>query len=321
MAVDAAGLAAHQLRHVRVLLLRHDRGAGAEAVREVDEAEARAHPQDQLLATGATGASSTSAAAAANSIAKSRSRHRVERVVRDAVEAEFARDHVRGRSGRWCRRARPRPAAARLTRRRQSASRAAVALEHLVIGEQVMAEGHRLRDLQVGEARHDRLGVALRQREQRLLERDPAARAIASIASRSHRRTSVATWSLRERAVCSRLPASPTSSVRRRSMLRCTSSRSSDHCELPGADLVADLRQPRSMAVRSARRSRRRRQHARVRQRALDVVRRQALVEADRGGVALHERIHRFGEAAGPGLASSSAAGCRMRPWGHKMRE
>ena len=40
---------------------------------------------------------------------------------------------------------------------------------------------------------------------------------------RSHRRTSVATWSLRGCARCRRLPASPTSCVRRASMFRCTS--------------------------------------------------------------------------------------------------
>jgi hypothetical protein len=52
---------------------------------------------------------------------------------------------------------------------------------------------------------------------------------------------SVATWSLRERPVCRRLPASPTSSVRRRSMLRCTSSSSIDQGK-PPARISADLR-------------------------------------------------------------------------------
>ena len=42
--------AARNLGDVRVLLLRHDRGAGAEAVRKRDEAEARVHPQDELFA-------------------------------------------------------------------------------------------------------------------------------------------------------------------------------------------------------------------------------------------------------------------------------
>jgi hypothetical protein len=56
---------------------------------------------------------------------------------------------------------------------------------------------------------------------------------MSSIASRSHRRMSVATWSLRERPVCRRLPASPTSAVRRFSMLRCTSSSASFHSKAP----------------------------------------------------------------------------------------
>ena len=48
MAVDAATLPPHQFRHVR-FFLRHDRAAGAETVGNVDEAETRAHPQDQLF--------------------------------------------------------------------------------------------------------------------------------------------------------------------------------------------------------------------------------------------------------------------------------
>ena len=62
-----------------------------------------------------------------------------------------------------------------------------------------------------------------------------------SISPRSHSRRSVATWSLRERPVCRRLPASPTSAVRRFSMLRCTSSSPTDHGEAAGVDLGADL--------------------------------------------------------------------------------
>ncbi len=50
VAVDAAGLAAHQLRHVRVFLLRHDGAAGAETVGQVDKVELGAGPQHQLFA-------------------------------------------------------------------------------------------------------------------------------------------------------------------------------------------------------------------------------------------------------------------------------
>ena len=58
-----------------------------------------------------------------------------------------------------------------------------------------------------------------------------------SISPRSHRRTSVATWSLRLRPVCRRLPAMPTSSVVARPTLRCTSSRSSFHDKAASPDL------------------------------------------------------------------------------------
>ena len=49
MAGDAGSFAAHQFGYVRIFFLRHDRRAGAEAVGDVDEADARAHPQNQLF--------------------------------------------------------------------------------------------------------------------------------------------------------------------------------------------------------------------------------------------------------------------------------
>jgi hypothetical protein len=93
VAEDAAALAARQLRHVGVLLLRHDRGAGAEAVGQVDEADARAHPQDQLLGEARDvghhqrggGAELDGEVAVADG---------VERVGADAVEAELAGDEL-----------------------------------------------------------------------------------------------------------------------------------------------------------------------------------------------------------------------------------
>jgi hypothetical protein len=72
-----------------------------------------------------------------------------------------------------------------------------------------------------------------------------------SIASRSHRRMSVATWSLRLRPVCRRLPASPTSAVRRFSMFRCTSSSSRFQANSPRSISPAICAMPRSISTRS----------------------------------------------------------------------
>jgi hypothetical protein len=51
--------------------------------------------------------------------------------------------------------------------RARASRRGAVAGEHLDIGHHVVAPGHRLRDLQMGEARHDPVGPGLGLREQR----------------------------------------------------------------------------------------------------------------------------------------------------------
>ena len=159
-AVDAAGLAAHELGHVRVLLLRHDRGAGGEAVGDVDEAEARAHPDHQLLGQ-------------ARDVGHGERRrgeefdrevavgHRVERVLAHAVEAELARHRlaVDRKAGAGQRRGAQRQAVDPLAAVGEALG---VAAEHLEVRHQVVAEGHRLRDLHMGEARHQDVGVLRR---------------------------------------------------------------------------------------------------------------------------------------------------------------
>jgi hypothetical protein len=85
---------------------------------------------------------------------------------------------------------------------------------------------------------------------------------------------SVATWSLRLRPVCRRLPASPTSAVRRFSMLRWTSSSSIAPGEFAALDLAADLRHA-ALDVGEVLRAddALAGQHLGVRERAADVVR------------------------------------------------
>ena len=124
--------------------------------------------------------------------------NRVERVRAQRLEAELAGDPLavdrERRSGE--RRAAERQAVDAPADIRQPLE---VPRQHRVVRHQVMAERHRLRDLQVREARHDRVAVLVRQVEQRVAQRQDQLRVNRSIAPRSHSRTSVATWSLRER--------------------------------------------------------------------------------------------------------------------------
>ena len=61
---------------------------------------------------------------------------------------------------------------------------AAVAREHFDIGQQMMAEGHRLRRLHMGEARHDGVDMLFGLREQRALQRQQAL--VGALASAAH---------------------------------------------------------------------------------------------------------------------------------------
>ena len=146
-------------------------------------------------------------------------RDRVHGIAHRPGEAQAARGHVAvdGKGG-----ARQRGGAQR--RFIQPLARiletAAVAREHFHIGQQVMAEGDRLRRLHMGEAGHDGgdMLFGLRQQARGCSSSRPLS--ARSQAARTQSRKSVTTWSLRERAVCSRPAAGPTISASRASMLR-----------------------------------------------------------------------------------------------------
>ena len=73
-----------------------------------------------------------------------------------------------------------------------------------------------------------------------------------SLTPRNQSRTSVATWSLRLLPVCKRLPASPILSVKRFSIFKCTSSKSSSHSNLSALISAKISFKPFSIALISA---------------------------------------------------------------------
>ena len=168
----------------------------------------------------------------------------------------------------------------------------AVALEHPEVGEQMVAEVDRLGALQVRVAGHRPVAVSggrSWQRAHQALE----LRSTASCARRLVKsETSVATWSLRERAVCSFAPASPTSSVRRRSIAMWMSSSSSLNDEDAGVELLLDQRHAvldlfeitGADDVLGG-------EHLGVGDRTLDVLRVEALVEIERRVDRLEKRV------------------------------
>ena len=112
-------------------------------------------------------------------------RNRVERIGRGPREAERARRRLpvdgEGRAGER-RRARAEIRSSRVGRIGEAAP---VARKHLDIGEQMMAEGDRLRGLEMGEARHHRARILQRLLGERELKRARAPPSIAPISSRT----------------------------------------------------------------------------------------------------------------------------------------
>jgi hypothetical protein len=134
-----------QFRHVRVLLLRHDRRAGAEAVGDLDEADARAHPHDQFFRQAAD-VHHQQRAGGGEFDGEVAVGYGIQRVLADAFEAElfgdvFAVDRV-GRAGQ-------RGGAERQAGNALAAIDEAlgIAAEHFEVGQHVVAEGDRLGDL------------------------------------------------------------------------------------------------------------------------------------------------------------------------------
>ena len=164
----AAGLAAHQFGGVGIALLRHDRRAGRERVGELDETELRRRPQHDLFGEARE--------------MRRRDRRGGERLEREVavgdaveriggrpVEVKRLRGHVAVDRKRGAgERSRAERTFVEALARVLEPSR--VAPQHLDIGHEMMAEGDRLRRLQMGEARHDNCRAVERAGRQRPLQ-------------------------------------------------------------------------------------------------------------------------------------------------------
>ncbi len=123
VAVHPPGLAAREFRHVGILLLRHDRRSGAEAVGQRDEGEARIRPHVSSSANRDR-CVITNAAAAVEFDGEIAIGHGVERVAAECFEPEFRA--TRSRSiGKPVPASAALPNGSRFTRRRQSRNRSA----------------------------------------------------------------------------------------------------------------------------------------------------------------------------------------------------
>ena len=268
---DARRLRAQQLGRVGVLLLRHDRGPRGPGVRDLAEAELLAGPQHDLRPqareVGRAGRGGRQEVEHEVAVGD-----RVDRVRRHRRRSRARAPGSRGRCRSSRRPARPRRAAGRSSSRartRSAARRAGTS-----------------RSTRAGGARGRPAARAAGAYSPASASRDDGRRAwtsalcrrwsdsrVPSACARVNIAMSVATWSLRERAVCSLPPTGPTISVSRRSIAMWTSSSASSKRNSPSSSSRPTRSSPFSSASRSASLMiAGGGQHRRVRARLLDVV-------------------------------------------------
>ena len=217
----------------------------------------------------------------------------IERVLADAVEVQrashpFAIDRITGaRQGGGTQRQAIDAASA-------VGHPVGVAGEHLDVGHQVMTEGDRLRDLQMGEAGHDRPGVAFGQIDQRALQITEQPHGDVDLGAQPQPDVGGHLVVARARGV------QPLAGVARQIGQPFLDVQVNIfQVELPAKGAVLDLGADAGHAVADGveidpRQNAAGFEHFGMRERALYVVQRESMVEAHRGGVAFDEFGYRL---------------------------
>ncbi len=227
--------------------------------------------------------------------------HGVQAVLADAVHAQRPRDQlavqrVAGAGQRGGAQRQPVDALAHV------GHALGVAAEHLHIGQHVVAEAHRLRHLQVGEAGQDDLDVLLGDVEQRLLQVDQQAADQVDLAAQPQAHVG-GDLVVAAAAGVQALARVADQLGQARLDVQVHVFQIELPVELAGLDFLADLRHALLDGGQvGAPMMPWRGQHAGMGQRALDVGLPQALVEKHAGGVALDQLAHGLREQGGPGF-------------------
>ena len=202
---DARRLGAQQLGGVGVLLLRHDRRARRPRVGAARRSRTPRSTTARARRRAATGASRRSPRRRGSRATKSRLETASIEFGDDAGEAQLARRPSSRSVSKFTPASAPAPSGSSAAGVDTAAKRARSRSEHPDVGEQVVAEVDGLRALKVRVARHRPVEVRSARASSDLDQRAER-RARAGGGARTNSAMSVATWSLRERAVCS-LPA------------------------------------------------------------------------------------------------------------------
>ena len=272
---DARRLGAQQLGRVGVLLLRHDRGARRPGVGDLGRSRTPREDHSTISAPSRERCVAQVAAAARKSSTKSRLETASIEFGATRGEAELARRRSPRSVAKFTPASAPAPSGSSRVDAEHELEAPRVAAEHPEVGEQVVREVDGLRALQVRVAGHRPVLVALGELRRARSAGAAACRSVCSACARVNIATSVATWSLRERAVCSLPPTGPTISVSRRSTAMWMSSSSSleRRTSPPSSSSSTRVEAGEQRVAVGVGDDPRRREHRRVRARLLDVVR------------------------------------------------